>query len=146
MKRLTGHCLCGAVTLDVAPAKEVLTACNCENCRRWTGGVNFTFEVEAETARIDGPVRTYSPENWAERAFCGACGSGISYRFTGDGPLNGLLKVSAGLFDDAGGRRLGTEFFADQRPAAFNLGQPHPTMTAAEVAAVLGPDLPEGKP
>lgn len=132
---LEGQCLCRAVTVRAEPKDGYLTACNCENCRRWTGGVNFTFSVDAETARIDGPMKTVTVLPWAERGFCAECGSGLFYRVTAEGDLKGMLKLSAGLFPDGTGLPLGVEFYSDERPAGYDLGQPHRTMTKAEVEA-----------
>lgn len=134
---MKGQCMCGAVTVEAEPTKDFITACNCENCRRWTGGVNFTFNVDEISAAINGPVKTVSVAPWAERGFCGTCGSGIFYRVTAEGPNHGLLKLSAGLFPDATGLPVGVEYYADQRPAAFDLSQPHQEMTATEVRALL---------
>lgn len=137
---LEGRCLCGAVTAVVEPSDGHMTACNCENCRRWTGGVNFTFAVVPETAQIEGPIKTITPMPWARRGFCAECGSGIYYKVTTEGELNGLLKVSAGLFNDAGGLPLDVEFYADERPASYDLSKPHRTMTRAEVEAYFVDD------
>ncbi len=134
---LQGQCMCGAVRVAATPSKDFMTACNCENCRRWTGGVNYTFAVDATTAQITGPVKTVSVVDWAERGFCADCGSGVFYRITADGPNHGLLKLSAGLFPAGTDLRLGVEYYADQRPPQFDLSQPHETLTSEEVRALL---------
>ena len=134
---LKGQCMCGAVSVTATATQSYMTACNCDNCKRWTGGVNFAFEVDADSARIEGPVKTISVMPWAERGFCGECGSGVLFRVTADGPMEGLLKLSAGLFPDATGLPMGVEFYADERPAAFDLSRDHKTMTRAEVEALF---------
>lgn len=134
---LAGQCMCGAVTVNATPTKGHITACNCENCQRWTSGVNFAFEVDGASARINGPVKTISVQPWAERGFCSDCGSGLFYRVTADGPMKGLLKMSAGLFAGATGLPLGVEYYADERPGAFDLSRDHTLMTRADVEALF---------
>ena len=34
---VTGHCLCGSVTVTATSSKPHLEACHCEMCRRWCG-------------------------------------------------------------------------------------------------------------
>ncbi len=132
---MNGTCMCGAVTVKATATKEYITACNCENCRRWTGGVNYAIEVDANAASIDGPIKTIAPMPWAERGFCAECGSGVYYRVTAEGPMHGLLKMSAGLFDDGTGLPVGVEYYADDRPAAYDLSREHKAVTRAEVEA-----------
>ncbi|MEL6799632.1 MAG: GFA family protein [Pseudomonadota bacterium] len=135
MAAMSGACMCGAVQVSVVAKGDHMTACNCENCRRWSGGVGFTFEVEAKSAEMTGPIKTISLLPWAERGFCGDCGSGLFWRVISDGEMSGMLKMSAGLFPDGTGLPLGMEFYADERPDGFDLSQPHKTMTRAEVEA-----------
>jgi hypothetical protein len=142
---LEGHCMCSAVSVIATPTQPYITACNCDNCKRWTGGMNFAFEADANTVRIEGPVKTIALMPWAERGFCSKCGSGVFYRVTAEGPMKGLLKLSAGLFPDATGLPVGIEFYADERPAAFDLSQDHKTMTRAEVEALFS-DNEETRP
>lgn len=134
---IEGQCMCAAVTVRARQTKDFMTACSCDDCRRWTGGVNFTFNVDETTAEITGPVKTISIQPWAERGFCGDCGSGIFYRVVAEGPNHGLLKLSAGLFPDAGGLPLGEEYYVDQRPPQFDLSRPHTEMTAGDVRALM---------
>lgn len=134
---LDGQCMCGAVQVRATPTKDFMTACSCENCRRWTGGVNFTFNADETTAEMTGPVKTVQIAPWAERGFCSDCGSGIFYRVVAEGPNHGLLKLSAGLFPNGTDLRLGVEYYVDQRPAQFDLSQPHDTMTTEEVNALF---------
>ncbi|WP_425040202.1 GFA family protein [Primorskyibacter sp. S187A] len=134
---LQGRCMCGAVTAVARPTKDFITACNCENCRRWGGGTYFAFHVDAASAEITGPVKTVSVAPWAERGFCSACGSNVSYRIVAEGPHHGVLKLSAGLFPEGTGLPLGVEYFTDERPTAFDLSRPHEEMTAEAVRALL---------
>ena len=93
---LTGHCLCGAVTVSMEPAKPELNACHCGMCRRWTGGVFIEIDARPGTLKAEGPVRSLRSSDWAERTSCATCGSPLWYRLTD--PKADFHAVSAGLF------------------------------------------------
>jgi len=75
-EQITGHCLCGAVTVTATPAKPHLEAC----CRRWCGSAYLA--VQSDTApRFSGEehITRFKSSNWAERGFCSKCGSNLFY-------------------------------------------------------------------
>jgi hypothetical protein len=89
-------------------------ACHCRMCRKWTSGPWMALRAPPET-RIEGEdVRIFSSSAFAERGFCGVCGSALFHR-----PKNGPeLAVSAGLFDP-GDLRLTREIFFDAKPSFY---------------------------
>ena len=112
-------------------------ACHCEMCRRWTGSAflgvsvapgDLVFEDEAN-------VRTYVSSEWAERAFCGVCGSTLFYRVTAAGPMQGQSYVALGLFDEPDALPLASEIYIDRKPASFAFAGDRPRMTEAEKEA-----------
>ena len=73
---LTGHCLCGAVTICVSGAHVPSPgACHCRMCQRWSGGLFLCFNADAKGVTVEGPVARYASSDFAERAFCSVCGS-----------------------------------------------------------------------
>jgi len=75
-----GACLCGGVTYDVSQP-EVMGACHCTRCQRWTGA-SGTMVVVAAPANLKITkgkelVKRYHEDGFADRFFCGTCGSGI---------------------------------------------------------------------
>lgn len=132
---LDGHCLCGAVTLRVVPAKQELHACHCEMCRRWTGSALVEVDVLPEGLEVAGPVKTFVSSDWAERAWCDTCGSTLWYKLTLPGQER--YSVSAGLFEDAGGLELTREIFIDCKPRGYGFAGTHEVMTKAEVEAMF---------
>ncbi|MCB1313738.1 MAG: GFA family protein [Sedimentitalea sp.] len=143
----TGQCLCGAVKLILSGAGDAFGACHCEMCRRWTGSALLAFEVPAEGVRIEGAasVARIQSSDWAERAFCARCGSGLWYRLTA--MPDGAYQIPLGLLDDPGGMRFTSEIFVDCKPGGFAYAgaETRETMTRAEVFAKYAPggEVPE---
>jgi len=94
---LHGACLCGKITFDVHEP-EVLGGCHCTRCTRWTGANGSTVVVVAaknfKVTKGQDSMKKYSEASFADRYFCGNCGSGL-YADGGE-----KLYVSAGLFKD----------------------------------------------
>ncbi|MCC1494776.1 GFA family protein [Cognatishimia sp. F0-27] len=130
---LEGRCLCGAVTVTARAATQPrLHACHCAMCRRHTSGLFVSIETEAP--EITGPARSFQSSDWAERGFCGTCGSTLWYGTRADG----VRHLAAGLFEDAGHGRMEIEFFADCCPSGYALAGTHRKMSTAETQAFFG--------
>ena len=133
-----GHCLCGAITITAKQAASHVDACHCRMCRRWGGGPFVEIDCGTDVV-IDGADRmtVYSSSEWAERAFCSACGSHLFYRPKGTGEH----MVCAGLFDDAthqdAGLRLRRQVFIDEKPAYYSFADNTENLTGAELFAMI---------
>ncbi|AMO72059.1 GFA family protein [Sphingorhabdus sp. M41] len=129
---LTGHCLCGAVTIKARPVRPHVEACHCAMCRRWGGsaflGVQCGPDVEIEG---EDHVTRYASSDWAERGFCSQCGSNLFYRFT---PADNY-SFPAGLFDDLGGATMSEQIFVDEKPDYYDFAQKTVMKTGAEIIA-----------
>lgn len=133
-----GACLCGAVRITVSAPVHDLGVCHCGMCRRWTGMAFAGFGVAEADLRIEGAgaVRAYRSSGWAERCFCGTCGSTLWYHLTiPDQPQTHF--VAAGLMDDLTGMTIGHELFIDHRPDAFALACQSKKTTEAEFLASM---------
>lgn len=129
---LTGHCLCGSVTVKVAGAHVPTPgACHCRMYQRWSGGVFMCFEAEADAVSVEGEVRRYASSTFSERAFCPACGSHLWMRNT-DKP-NENFELMPGLFDEARTWPMRSEIYTDD--AIVRLSGDHPTATRAQYEA-----------
>ena len=135
-ERKTGRCLCGAVT--VTAALKAMDVCHCAMCRRQTSGPIFALEIDGaiETTGEDA-VRVYNSSEWAERAFCGACGTALWYKLTAPGPAQGYTMLFAGLFDDFAGLPLSKEICIDSKPACYALDGERPRLTAEQTLAMF---------
>lgn len=137
----TGHCLCGAVRYRLTKPVHEVDACHCDMCRRWSGsplmaingGTEVTFEGEDQITR-------YRSSQWAERAFCRACGTHLYYRLV-DG---GDYYLFAGTLDDQSGLTFKTQIFIDEKPDWYDFANDTKMMTGAEVFAQFAP--PDAKP
>jgi len=133
MSLLSGHCLCGAVTVSFEPLKDGLGACHCEMCRRWTGSAFLEIDAKPGSLIYDGPVKSYASSDWAERAWCDSCGSTLWYHLTL--PEHDYYSLSAGLVENAGGLPLKTEIYIDVKPDGYAFAGDHEIKTKAEVEA-----------
>ncbi|MGR3616861.1 MAG: GFA family protein [Paracoccaceae bacterium] len=138
MSELRGQCLCGAVTVTATPEKAKLAACHCEMCQRWASGPFLSFQAAPGYAAL-GPVKTHQSSSWAERAFCGQCGSALWYRMTAPGPMQGQAQISAGLFENAGENALRLEIYIDKKPDGYAFAGECRAMTEADVIAAFAP-------
>jgi hypothetical protein len=136
MTKLAGRCLCGAVTVTATMSKPILRACHCEMCRQHTSGAFFSMAADPDSIVVVGPAQTYRSSDWAERGFCGTCGSTLWYGTVHDGTRN----LSAGLFENAGAAPLKLEFFVDNCPQGYALAGDHQKMTTQETIALFAPE------
>lgn len=129
---MIGHCLCGAVTVRVRAHGGFTGACHCRMCQRWTGGLYLSFPAKTGDVEIAGPVQVYRSSPFAERAFCGTCGSHIWFRDLAEGSDYGLMP---GLFDEARGIPLQSEIYTDRALPGLALAGDHRRATRAEYEA-----------
>ncbi len=139
-KTIDGQCLCGACKVTITPAEDHMHACHCDMCRAWTGSTMMAVRAGGDAVEVTGPVRTRPTSDWAERAWCDDCGSGLYYHVTAEGPYHDNYHVSSGLFPDAGGLKLTGELFTDKRPSGYAFAGELKGMTEAEVMAMFGGD------
>jgi hypothetical protein len=132
---IEGRCLCGAVTVRATPRRPHVEACHCTMCRRW-GGIAFVGVQCGREVAIGGDehVVRYRSSEWAERGFCGVCGSSLFYRYL---PLDNH-SFTAGLFPDDALLPLNAEIFIDEKPAYYAFDADSEQLTGPEVMARFG--------
>ena len=126
--------MCGAVSFVITDLRPDFGACHCEMCRRWTGSAFLGISVPADTVTIDGAehIRTFQSSPWAERAWCGQCGSGLWYRVTAHSPMAANYEIPIGLLDDPNGLVFAREIYIDDKPDSFAYRGERPTLTREE--------------
>lgn len=126
----TGRCLCGAVEVvaRVGPGAEV-SACHCDLCRRWSGTVFMGFDVAPGDVEVRGDIATFASSSFAERAFCGTCGTHLWFRDTAD---NAPYELSPGLFPEARDLPLVREVYADRAARWARLSGNHRRVSRAD--------------
>jgi hypothetical protein len=74
----TGHCFCGAVTIEVSGAPEAMGYCQCRSCRSWSASPVNAFTLwKPEAVRVTaGPafIGTYQKTSFSQRKYCTTCG------------------------------------------------------------------------
>lgn len=131
--RQRGRCACGAVTFS-ATLRGGMHACHCETCRRMSGGVFLSVEC-GDDIDITGPVKTWKSSGWAERLFCGDCGSTLFWRMQ----AGGMASASVQAFDDPAAFAFDGEIYIDRKPGNYAFAGDRKRMTAAEVEALFPP-------
>ena len=136
-RRLEGQCLCGRVRL-AATVREI-DACHCGQCRKWNGGPAFALDSGGAVEVLEGEahIKTYASSEWAERAFCAECGSGLWYRLTLEGPAKGYTTAMAGLFEGLEAVPFAKEIFVDDQPGWYGFAGERPRLTGAEAVAMF---------
>jgi hypothetical protein len=102
-------------------------------CRQHTSSVFIALQADPATVTVDGPAKSFRSSDWAERGFCEVCGSTLWYGTVHDG----ARYLAAGLFENAGGQRLGLEYFADQAPEGYHLAGEHKRLSREETIAMF---------
>ena len=128
---VSGRYLCGAVTITVTAMHAEVDVCHCAMCQRWGGA--FYAGVKGEDAAVTGEdaITVYRSSPWAERAFCGTCGSNLWYHFLPTGHRSFL----AGLFDLPAGFGIERQIFVDEKPDWYDIMQSSPMLTGEQVIA-----------
>ncbi|MCI0599149.1 MAG: GFA family protein [Beijerinckiaceae bacterium] len=130
---LKGSCLCCAVRVSASVAAMRVGACHCTMCRKWTGGPLLAIDCgSAVQFEGSGSIRVYSSSDWAERGFCGKCGSHLFYRLKKEGHY--VLLV--GLFDDGAQWVFDAQIFIDEKPSYYSFANQTKNLTGAEVFAL----------
>jgi hypothetical protein len=139
--RIEGKCLCGAVTVRVGPRRRNVEACHCSMCRRWGGSAYVGVQCGSDVLFVgEENVVRYRSSEWAERGFCGRCGSNLFFHYLPKDTY-GLL---AGLFPDDALLPLCEEIFIDEKPDYYAFAGDAEKMTSAEVMAKFGVGQEDG--
>jgi hypothetical protein len=116
---VTGRCECGAVSFVIPEVRAEVTFCHCSQCRRLAGhhwaATHAPFSAVTFTA--DQSLKWYNSSDWAERGFCGTCGSTLFYRFKGKDDLG----IAAGCIDSPTGLKPGKHLFVADKGDYYDI-------------------------
>jgi hypothetical protein len=95
---LTGGCQCGAVRYRLDAFQGGANICHCRMCQKASGGPFMAFAPVAHTdfALTRGALAVFRSSDIAERGFCAACGTPLTYR----GLASDHISVTIGSLDD----------------------------------------------
>lgn len=138
MSNRTGHCLCGAVRFEAKDMADTFSTCYCDACQRWAGGPYRGVSVQTDDIVFEGRehIGIVKSSDFAERAFCKKCGSGIWWRLT-RGQYVGKTSIPLGLLDDRSGLTLSDEMYADYKDHTNTRPEGVAQMTSAEAEAIV---------
>ncbi len=134
-----GQCLCGAVTFEAdRVVEDSLGACHCKMCQRWAGSALLAISVPPGAVCWHGEshIKKAQTSDWAERAWCNNCGSGLWYR-----PIlseDADYEIPLGLFENLAGIDMRREIFIDRKMENFDYAGEREKLTEAEVLALYG--------
>lgn len=134
--KLSGRCLCNAVSYTLESATGHVGACHCSMCRRWSGGVVLAL-VDASNMKIsgEGNMAVYKSSEWGERCFCKTCGTNLFWR----SPTFNHTAVMAGALVEQDKLTFVSEIFIDEKPAYFDFINETHKMTGPEFVAQFAP-------
>jgi hypothetical protein len=94
---LTGGCQCGAVRFALSAPPHKVSICHCRMCQKASGAPFASFaEIEkSDFAWTRGQPAAFRSSSIAERDFCAACGTPLTFRRI-DGPH---IEIMTGTFD-----------------------------------------------
>lgn len=114
-----GGCLCGAVRYVArGPLRDVIY-CHCGQCRRQTGlyFAATAVDTSAFTLTADTALRWFAASDYAERGFCGTCGSVLFWK----AHAASHIAILAGSLDDPPGLKAASHICTDGRPTFYAL-------------------------
>lgn len=126
-----GACLCGASRFTARP-EHGAHACHCENCRKWSGGIFLSVHCGTSVVfNAEAPLVRYASSEWAERVFCGRCGSSLVWQMK-DGSAQ-IVSIQA--FEDPGAFIIDSQIYVDHKPDNYALANDTEMLTEADVIA-----------
>lgn len=134
-ENLNGTCLCGMVKVQLVDASTDVGVCHCARCRRWNSGPWMSLQSSKASVSGDSLV-VYRSSAFAERGFCGRCGTHIFHR-----PQDGHeLAVSAGMFPSAN-LQIAREICFDEKPPFYEFVAKSEQRSSASLAREWLPRL-----
>ncbi len=90
---ITGGCMCGAVRYEVSGEPFWVGHCHCESCRGHTGApvVTFVGFKKDQVAFTKGERQIYKSSPGVGRAFCGQCGTPLTWEGKSNLPERGMI-------------------------------------------------------
>jgi hypothetical protein len=110
----TGGCQCGAVRYTFYAPLEKSHACHCRMCQRATGGVFAALAGGSPEnfAWTRGKPAFFASSNLAQRGFCSACGTPLSFQYEYAGAR---IFVTLGSLDHPGNAPIVIQYGVESR-------------------------------
>ena len=100
--KMTGGCMCGAVRYEAIGDTFGVNHCHCKSCRRHTGGPVVTLAgYMADQVKFSGVERKiYASSEGVGRAFCGNCGTPITWESVSSVRGGPIFEIHISTFDN----------------------------------------------
>lgn len=124
---LTGKCLCGAVSLEVAGEVEhAPQACHCSQCRKQTGHFLVAVNVRRDALTVHGNenVAWYRSSDKVRRGFCAVCGSTLFWNPAIEG--YDYIAIALGLLDLPTGMQISRHTFVEDKGDYYEIADDAP--------------------
>ncbi|CAI8817667.1 Aldehyde-activating protein [Pseudomonas donghuensis] len=128
-----GSCLCGVVKLSVSLEKASVNACHCSMCRQWGGGPFLSVHCAEPVQFTSGQPVFHDSSDWAQRGFCGTCGTHLLYRLKS----GNFDAVSVGVLEGDTDWIFDLQVYVDKKPGYYCFANQTEEMTAAQVEAMF---------
>lgn len=114
--------MCGAIRFEAAGEPIIVAHCHCTSCRRHTGAPLVTLvSFEAGQVRFTkGERKVYSSSPGVARAFCGACGTTLTWESEQRG--QSLVEFHIGALDKPEALPPSLQVFHGERLSWFDTG------------------------
>lgn len=130
-----GSCLCRKTKVAALLVDNQVSACHCSMCRKWTGGPLLAVHCAAPP-QIEGPAPSvYDSSPWAQRGFCGQCGTHLFYRLK----ESDMYVVPVGLFDGEQDWTFTEQIFIDEKPTWYCFSNETKNLTGQQIFEQFSP-------
>ena len=124
MPKMTGGCLCGAISYSVDAEPMFMGVCHCKDCQRSTGSkAEPVVALPDATFSMKGSPKSYASKGASggavNRSFCPECGSRLTARAE---TMPGVVMLLAGTMDDASQFKPAMQIFCDSAQPWVELG------------------------
>jgi hypothetical protein len=118
MKKLTGKCLCGAISYEITGELGAIYNCHCSKCRRWHGAA-FRTRASVKSSSFkwlsgEEHLSKYDSSDNITKTFCRICGSALISLIKDNPEFIGLPL--GGLEEDPGTRTIANIFVSSKAP------------------------------
>ena len=124
MEHHKGGCLCGAVRYTAHGNLREVIFCHCAQCRRQSGLYFAATAVDQADLDLTGKaaLRWYAASDYAQRGFCGICGSVLFWKPN----AASHIAVLAGSLNDPSVLRAGYHVCTKDKPAFYDISDDLP--------------------
>lgn len=129
MTAITGGCQCGAVRYRIEGGVSHNHFCHCRMCQKATGGVFAALAgAYRDKVTFEGPLALFESSSVAERGFCAACGTPLTFAYKDSEWMN----VTIGSLDDPEQAPLETHWGVEGMVHWLQLGDDKPRKATGE--------------